>query len=217
MDNVVDKVAIDLVDKGGEGDLIFPTEKRYKPSKKRGTVRAIGNVLSWLLIVFLMLLLLTLLLVFMQSRSDGSHTLLGYQIYAVRSNSMSPAFDTGSLIVTEQIDTGQIELGDIITYKQNSGATVTHRVIDIIDDQGRSFLTRGDANIMTDLAPVAAEAVLGRVVVFIPYLGHLIGFAGTKAGIALLLIVPGLAILLHQTRSLVSYLKKKKQSSQQAV
>src|SRR5690554_396741 len=117
MDDIAGKADIDFMDKSAEGGLIFPTDKRYKPTKKKRPVRTIGNVLSWVFIALLMLLVLTLFLALMQSRSEGPPILLGHQLFVVRSNSMSPAFDIGSLIVTEQLDVEQIKVGDIVTYK----------------------------------------------------------------------------------------------------
>lgn len=127
--------------------------------------------------------------------------------YVVGSSSMSPAIAAGDAVLVNTVSASTIEEGDVITFIDGEKATiqagqaggnlVTHRVIDIRQtEQGLAFKTKGDANEEADRGLVPASALVGRVMVTIPYIGHVIIFAGTKLGFIALVAVPlGLLIL----------------------
>jgi signal peptidase len=105
------------------------------------------------------------------------------QISYVVSDSMSPTLATDDGYVL--IDTGSVEVGDIITYYSDErGTSVTHRAVAVTED---GIVTQGDANPSTDQAAgyplvqpadVAGEVLtVGGTPLRIPHLG---------AGIALL-------------------------------
>jgi len=95
--------------------------------------------------------------------------------YAVRSNSMKPAFERGDLLVIYGASPAEIRVGDVIVYySPQLGATITHRVVEIIPhNHSYLFVTKGDANPHPDPQPVTAEFVKGRVIHVIPKIGYL--------------------------------------------
>ncbi|WP_339104963.1 signal peptidase I [Haloterrigena salinisoli] len=112
--------------------------------------------------------------------------------HVVLSDSMSPTFESGDVILVEDVGPENIEEGDVITYADGSGERTTHRVVDVVERDGeRQFRTKGDANEEPDSDLVSASAVEGRHAHTLPYIGHVVLFAGSRLGIALLLIVPG--------------------------
>lgn len=91
---------------------------------------------------------------------------------SVRSGSMAPALHVGDLVVDRHVDPATLRVGDIATYRQESGALITHRVVGIDAAGGeRSFTFRGDANRAADPRPVPAGAIAGRVWLTLPRLG----------------------------------------------
>ena len=174
-------------------------QSRIKPNKAVGLL---GNILFGCLVV----LLGTLIFFLVQSRlAGGPPTVAGYRMYVVLSGSMSPEFDTGSLVAVNQVDPATLSQGDIITFGRSDGSIVTHRIAGINTEGGLSFITKGDANNVEDSGTVAPERILGRVSVAIPYLGRVLVFSQSKQGLLMLIFIPALAILILEGRNLWQY------------
>jgi signal peptidase len=113
--------------------------------------------------------------------------LAGAGLYAVRSESMSPALAAGDLVVAERVDAGAIASGDVVTLALSSGVTVTHRVVSVTpSDDGPVFVTRGDANATSDPVAARADQLRGRVTWHVPLLGFLLAMLAMPSGIAAL-------------------------------
>src|SRR5207248_3329110 len=136
--------------------------------------------------------------------------LLGWQVDTVLSGSMAPKYPVESVLFVKPVNPSSISVGDVITFRTGAtvasgasgaavggGATpVSHRVVSIDRRNGeRSFVTKGDANRTADPDPVPASAVEGRVVFGVPALGRLVRAVRTPVGFALLLLLPGLALV----------------------
>lgn len=127
--------------------------------------------------------------------------------YVVVSGSMTPAIGAGGTVIVNDVSTSTINEGDIITFRRGETAEIqrgqagsnliTHRVVEIVKtDDGLAFRTKGDANEEADHQLVPADAVVGRVMFTIPYIGHVIAFAGTETGFIAFVAIPlGLLIL----------------------
>ena len=120
--------------------------------------------------------------------------------FVVLSGSMEPAISAGDVVVVESVPPATVAVDDVITYSRSEeAATVTHRVIDIEGTgDGRVFYTKGDANEDPDQRPVPASALVGTVVLTIPYIGYVIQFVGTTTGFALLVVLPFAALLISE-------------------
>lgn len=116
--------------------------------------------------------------------------------YVVLTGSMTPTLRVGDLVF---VKAGPVEVGDVITFHATSGSKelVTHRVVAVRED---SFVTKGDANAANDPRPVAAEDVVGKVDFKIPAWGLVSMFARTTLGYVTLILIPGLAIIMHQVQ-----------------
>lgn len=97
---------------------------------------------------------------------------LGYKPYTVLSSSMNPAYKIGDLVYAKKAEFSNIKVGDALVFKTNGQTTVTHRVIKI-NNQEKSFTTKGDANSIDDGKPVPYINVVGVVKFSIPKLGYL--------------------------------------------
>lgn len=121
------------------------------------------------------------------------------QSYVVLSDSMEPAYSAGDVVIVKSVSPENINEGDVVTFDWSNAADgrVTHRVIGVEQrEQQLYFETKGDANEDADPQAVPASQVVGRVWFGIPHIGYGLWFARSKAGIALLVIVPaGLLIL----------------------
>ena len=82
----------------------------------------------------------------------------------VMTDSMEEQIPARSYILIRKVDASEVRVGDVITYYSDDpvlqGHLNTHRVVEIVDG-GRSFITKGDANLANDSYPARAEAVVG--------------------------------------------------------
>jgi signal peptidase len=123
--------------------------------------------------------------------------ILPYQMFFVRSGSMSPTFNTGDMVVLTKVDASELKKGDIITFDRpdQPGTLVTHRIVAIqTNEQGRSFQTKGDANDSADPWSVPASGTGWKYKAHIPKLGFVFGYLGTPQARFALLAVPALLL-----------------------
>jgi signal peptidase len=98
--------------------------------------------------------------------------LFGVQPTLIASNSMSPHFFAGDVVVTQDVSAERIQEGDIIRFRLGK-RSIVHRVVEISQDGGQYiFITRGDANDAND-EPVFEPALQGKVILVIPKIGWL--------------------------------------------
>ena len=123
--------------------------------------------------------------------------LLGYEVLVVQSGSMEPNYHVGSLVYVKPVDAAELEAGDVITFELGGGVRGTHRIIEVLDDNGSlSFRTKGDNNDEADANPVSPEAIVGEVQFTIPHLGFLITFIQQPPGIYFAVSVAAVLLLL---------------------
>lgn len=167
-----------------------------RPSSRR--FARVANGLGWVLTVAAIMVAFLLVGV----------RLLGVEAYAVLSGSMEPTYPTGSLIYVKPVSPEAIREGDPITFVLNEDLVVaTHRVV-TVDEENRSFITKGDANDAVDGAPVRFENLLGKPVFCIPLLGYVAAYVRQPPGlyvaiavVVVMLLLAFLPDLLRKTRS----------------
>lgn len=166
------------------------------------TIKICKGLISTVLFLILSLIVFFLL----QSRLAGTGpSIMGHSLYAVLSGSMSPAFNTGSLLAVSPVDPAQLQEGDIIAFARSGGEIVSHRIVGIENENGLNFITQGDANDVEDSGTVAANQVIGAVALAIPWLGRILVFSQTKQGLLLMIVIPASVVLALEARSLWLY------------
>lgn len=136
--------------------------------------------------------------------------LLGWQLQAVLSGSMSPTYPVGSLLVVGQIDASDVRAGMPIVFEDplEPGRIVTHRVVGPVPDDASAFRTRGDANASVDPAAVPARLVRGKVLWSVAGLGAVLDWLRWPNGFVLLVGVPGAILLTSELGRRVSITRK---------
>ncbi len=95
--------------------------------------------------------------------------LFGIQPTVVSGPSMSPAIETGDIVLTSQVPIEAIEVGDIVRYRDQS-RFIIHRVVQVVEAEPPELVTRGDANNRND-EPFTESQLAGRVILIVPKLG----------------------------------------------
>ncbi len=172
-----------------------------KPAAPRALpmpVRVIRGVLVAL--VLLAALIAVILAVSVRHASDGVDTIFGHPVFSVASGSMTPAIDTGDLIVDQPVALPQatsLHVGQVISFvTSTSGANsmiVTHRIVDVLpgpNSSGVQYRTKGDANNAPDPALVAPGQVLGLYSARIPVAGYMMSTLHQPLTFVILIMIP---------------------------
>ena len=122
--------------------------------------------------------------------------LLGHPTLVVAGPSMEPTLPLGAAVVLDQVPTSSLAVGDVVSLRSGAERAIfTHRIVRLAEQDGVLFIeTQGDANPAPDPSLTPAAAVLGRVVVEIPYAGYLLTLYSSVSGI-LFVLSTGLALL----------------------
>jgi signal peptidase len=169
-------------------------------------VAILKKIVSIATSLLLVLVIALCAFLFIGKMNGGKTVLLGNEIMVVLSGSMSPTFNTGSIVGVGPISYEQIKQGDIITFKDPEGRTITHRVLEITEN---GLVTKGDANDAKDTALVTKDRVIGEVQFSVPLVGYLIEFVKSKVGMVVFLGVPGLYLIVSQIWKLLRMIKEK--------
>lgn len=122
---------------------------------------------------------------------------LGFKPYVVRSGSMEPEIHTASVaVVNENVNFYDIEVGDVVAFKLQTGELVTHRVIEITKIDGIThFMTKGDNNDVADGYTTNIQNYYGKTEFSIPNLGYFMDWMMSIQG-RIVLIGSGIALIL---------------------
>ena len=124
---------------------------------------------------------------------------VGVTPLTVLTGSMQPAFAPGDVVLSERRAPLDVRPGDVVTFHDPSrdGELVTHRVERMRRSGSRvTFVTRGDANDVSERWTVPADGNIGRAVLAVPKVGHVLAWAGTREGKLALIAVPAALLVL---------------------
>lgn len=86
-----------------------------------------------------------------QNVTHNEKAFLGFRLFRVQTGSMVPVYNVGDVILVKETNLNKIAIGDDVTYWGTAGVMngklVTHRVIDVKEEDGKKvFYTQGVAN-----------------------------------------------------------------------
>jgi len=115
--------------------------------------------------------------------------IFGYKPFVVLSNSMKDVFNIGDLIIVKEVNTDDLEKGDIISFRTPQDFVTTHRINSLVERKGSiCYITKGDNNNSEDKDIVCPKKVEGIYVGKIPKLGGLVLFIQEPIGFAIMMI-----------------------------
>jgi signal peptidase len=170
-----------------EGNLIMDQVAQHKKGWKR-----IGTPIGILLCIVLVFVLIVNITLIIGSyvNPDKVPAFLGYKPFIVLSGSMEPGIMPGDLIITKNTNPEDIKVGDVITFRPDKSAAISHRVTEISNEGVLSFYTKGDANINPDKDAVLPESLEGKYILRIPKLGNVALFLQTPIGLLIFVVIP---------------------------
>ena len=162
------------------------------------------SVVMWIIILVAALYAFTTL----ATREDGSvSNIAGFTPLTVQSDSMSPTFSKGDLIIIQTCDTSKLEVGDIVTFHtiiDNEYALNTHRIAAIDEVNGmRSFTTKGDNNDVADTHIISDGDIVGKYLFALPQMGKVMDFLSSSVGFLVVIVLPMLLFFIYQVYHLI--------------
>ena len=160
-----------------EAQCRLQTAAAAEPAKKKGRVRSVVfECLFYLVLIVIVAFVYTA----GTGNASGPRSLFGYTASTVLTGSMQSELPQESLIITKQVDPNTLKVKDNITFLQENGSTVTHKIVGIYenyDQRGmRAFITQGTENGMADDEVVWADNVVGKVIWHNLFLGQAINY-----------------------------------------
>lgn len=115
--------------------------------------------------------------------------ILGFRSFLVQSGSMEPSIMTGDIVLIQRQQT--YLKNDVVTFRDKDERIVTHRITDIVQEEGElPITTKGDANRSEDADRIGEDQIIGKVVLVIPKLGFLVTFGKSLPGLIILALIP---------------------------
>lgn len=171
---------------------------------KRGT-EIFVSILLWAVILLAALFAFTTLAT---KDTNQVASLAGYTPLTVASDSMSPTFRAGDLIIIRKCDPETLKEGDIVTFHtiiNNEFALNTHRITEIQDLGGaRSYVTKGDNNELADIHMIADGDIVGKYVCHLAGFGKVMSFLSSSLGFLLVIVLPLLVFFIYQVYHLIT-------------
>jgi signal peptidase I len=152
----------------------------------------IGTIAKRVISITIFLLIMMIIVsIFISLSNSKPLSLFGYKPLTVLSNSMVPTFEAGDVIITREMDAEDLKEGDIISFYNQEGNLITHRITSIVEEaEEKHFYTQGDNNNTEDEDVTTANEIVGKELFHIPNLGFLSQYTKGPMGFLLFIIVP---------------------------
>ena len=165
---------------------------KQKTNLKDKILTAIGTIMCIILIPVLVINLTLIAKSYINK--DEVPSVGGYLPLIVLTDSMVPEIYSGDLIICHTEDAEAIKVDDIIAFFDPAGngtSIVTHRVMEIVDENGKlEFRTKGDNNNTEDKLLVPAESLVGVYKTRIAGLGNVAMFMQSSTGLIVCVVLP---------------------------
>ncbi len=122
----------------------------------------------------------------------------GMRYDSVQTDSMAPLIRPGDFAISTRVNPVDLQAGDIVSYRssQPGHTVVDHRVYRVFPTQG-TLVTKGDNLNYPDPA-ISYGQVTGKTVTVVPYLGGVLDFIRSPAGLILTVYLPVLLITAYE-------------------
>jgi len=142
------------------------TRGNKKSVKKNGAINCTPRAFFISEIIFyISLVTIILFTVLFSGGLLGDKALGGRRFIEMSTSSMESVYPKGSLLIVQEVDTSELEVGDDISFVKDALVSVTHRIVEVREDeetQTQTFVTQGVDN-PSDEDEVLAGNVIGRV------------------------------------------------------
>ena len=207
-------------------------------------LKKVLNVIIDIFIILVVIISAIIAVVSLSSRDTGVANVFGYVPFSVQTDSMSPAFEAGDLIVSKKLDTMgadadyNFKVGDVITFwtqaQDDAGNNVdilnTHRIIELVpnlEGKNTAFITKGDNNLVKDKSLVRLESIVSiwssgdEKGIKVSKIGSVLDFLRKPSGFFIAVVLPMIAFFIYELIRFITNFKnynkeKQKEAALQA-
>jgi signal peptidase len=174
---------------------IYDFKKINKRNKK---IRKIISIIFYILII--PILIIDLVLVAKSALyPDDTPSFLGYKNFIIVSESMEPNIMVGDAVFVKEVQENQIKINDIISFNDSDGDITTHRVIEIIEENGKKlYKTKGDNNKVEDKEKIEYKDIEGKYQFHIKGFGIFANIIKSRITLIILIILLILNVLINR-------------------
>lgn len=162
---------------------------------------SLGSIIKYIFfIITIPLLIMSTIIIYKANKyPDKIPDICGIKPMIVLSGSMETEIYTGDVAFVKNVDTKSLKKEDIIAFRNEENKVTTHRIIEIIEQEGETyFRTKGDNNNAEDANLVKESDVEGLYFARVAGLGKFLMFMQEPVGLIVVLLgvlVIGLVIL----------------------
>jgi signal peptidase I len=182
------------------------TSGQNKEDKKDDTSKISNIIVSIILIISIIFTAYVMI----NSARGKAVKIFGRSVLKVVTGSMEPSIHVGDYIVVENVKTDTLAKGDIISfYSEQSdidGLLVTHRIAEINPDG--SFVTKGDANPVTDSVTVRPERIVGKYTGKARFFIWVGTFANIRKILLMAVMIITTAVAMYEAKTVMKISKK---------
>ena len=164
-------------------------------------MKGIKKIITVLGLIFFIVIMILCITIVYKSYAEPNKipSVFGWKPFIVLSGSMENNIMPGDLILTKEVDTSELKVGDVISFRTDSSTVITHRIIKIVEEEGeRKYYTKGDNNDSADRNAVVDSQIEGIYRYRIPKLGNVAVYLQKPAGIVICITIPLIIILIAQ-------------------
>lgn len=166
----------------------------------------IAKTLLYVVFVFMIFIIFVIacyVIGIQKNLKSGNYEAPLYSAYVIVSPSMHPTIKVNDAVIVKRKKAEDIKKGDVITFvstdTRTAGITITHRVIEILEDSdgNKLFRTKGDNNNVADSSLVRESDLSGKVIMKIPKIGYIQYFISQKYGWLIAVVIPCMGIIVY--------------------
>ena len=134
-------------------------------------MKIVSKIINIIIIILTTVIIIVDLYIMYQKliKKEGTVKIGGYSAFIITSGSMEPTIKVDDLIIVKEQTTYNEQ--DIITYKNEKGSMITHRIMKIESDQ--EIYTKGDNNNTPD-DPITLLQIQGKMLFQIKNFGKIV-------------------------------------------
>lgn len=169
--------------------------KKLRNNKLLSILWKLIKALAGAIVAFVLIVIIT------QRVFNNDSSFFGYRIFTVATGSMEPDYKIGDMLLVKDQEPSDIKIGDDLVYlgaeDSYQGKVITHRVIDIKEENGQfNFHTKGIIEMAMEDPVVNESQIYGTVVYNLLFFSLVNKVISSSLGFILLIVLPVAVLIL---------------------